>query len=253
MKSAILITARLKSTRLPRKVVKEIKGRSMLCHMIDRLKLAKRPDEIVLITSDLEEDMPLVDIAKAEGISYFRGHPDDVLRRMTDAAAEFGVDTIISCTADNPFTDALHIDKLIDFHLTHSHDYTKTEGLPWGTFTYCLSHPAMVRACEIKDMDDTEVWGGYFTETGIFKWGTMKVEDPRYRWPDLRLSVDFQEDFEIVSRIFDGLYEPGKVFSLEAIIAFCREHPELPEINANVEQKPGLPIKVKANMGNVNG
>ena len=56
MSSAILITARLKSTRLPKKVIKPILGRPMICHMIDRLRLAQVPEQIILCTSDLPED-----------------------------------------------------------------------------------------------------------------------------------------------------------------------------------------------------
>jgi len=64
MKVGYLITGRLKSTRLPGKLLLEIKGKPILSHMIDRLKLAKNVDEIVICTSDNEQDMPLGRIAR---------------------------------------------------------------------------------------------------------------------------------------------------------------------------------------------
>ena len=245
MNTAILITARLKSTRLPMKVIKPILGRPMICHMLDRLKLAQRPHKIIICTSTVAQDDPLEEIAAHESVCCFRGHPDDVLLRLTHAADQFGVDAVISCTADNPFVDPVYIDRLTDFHLEHGYDYGKSEGLPHGTYAYALSYQAMVRACEIKAETDTEVWGGYFTETGRFSWGVMQVDDPSVRWPELRLTVDTPEDFELVIRIFDELYKPGEVFPLRAIVDLCRRRPDLVAINKHIQQKPARPIRVK--------
>ncbi len=245
MKTAILITARLKSTRLPKKVLKTIHGRPMLGHMLDRLKLAEKPEEIIVITSPNVQDDPLVEFAEQEDVQCFRGDPDDVLLRMACAADEFGVDTVISCTADNPFVDPVYIDLLVDYHLQQQHDFTRIEGLPWGVFSYALSRTAIKKACEIKAEKDTEVWGGYFTQTGLFKWGTLKVDDPAVCWPDLRLTVDTPEDFELVEKIFADLYVPGEVFSLAEIVALCRRREDLVLINSSVQQKAGMPIQVK--------
>lgn len=253
MKTAILITARLKSTRLPKKVIKPIHGRPMIVHMLDRLKLSRRPTEIIICTSALAQDDPLIDIAREEGVQYYRGHPEDVLLRLTNAAEEFGVDTVISCTADNPFVDPEYIDRLIDFHLEHGYDCSKIDGLPFGAFAYALSYRAMVRVCEIKAETDTEVWGDYFTEAGQFSWGVMQVNDPSVRWPELRLTVDTPQDFELVTRIFDELYKPGQVFSLAEIVALCRRRPDLVAINAGVKQKPGRKIRVHATGGKGDG
>lgn len=251
MKIAILITARLKSTRLPMKVIKPIHGRPMIVHMLDRLKLAKRPSKIIICTSTLMQDAPLVKIAQQEGVQYYRGDPDDVLLRLTNAAAEFGVDTVISCTADNPFVDPEYIDRLIYFHLEHDYDYSKSNGLPFGAFAYALSYRAMVRACVIKAETDTEVWGGYFTETSQFSWGMMQVDDPSVCWPELRVTVDTPEDFELITRIFDELYQPGEVFPLQSIVALCRQRPDLVAINSHINQKPGRAIKAKRREGHV--
>jgi spore coat polysaccharide biosynthesis protein SpsF len=250
MSTAILITARLKSDRLPKKVTLPIHGRPMICHMIDRLKTSRRAEKIILCTSPLAQDDALADIALQEGIFCFRGHPDDVLLRLTHAAQEFQVDTVLNVTADNPFVDALHLDKLADFHIQNKHDYTRCEGLPLGAYGWALSYPAMVRACDIKDELDTEVWGGYFTDTGLFVWGTMPA-DPDVWWPELRVTVDTPEDFELVTRIFDELYIRGEVFSLKAIVDLCRQRPDLVAINASIRQKAPIPIRVKSRVQNI--
>lgn len=248
MKTGILITARLKSTRLPRKVVKEISGKPMLVHLIDRLKLAKLADVIVLCTSTFADDDPLIALAEKENIGSFRGHPDDVLLRLTQAAGYFNLDTVINCTADNPFVDPEYIDYLLTFHWENEYDFSKVEGLPFGTFSYALSYQAMVKACDIKDKVDTEVWGGYFTETGLFSWGIFTVRDQSVFWPSLRLTVDTPEDFQLVNEIFSELYEPDVVFSLAEIVNLCRKRPDLVSINSEINQKIPEDISIKRNL-----
>lgn len=249
MSIALFITGRLKSTRLPLKAQRLIKGRPMICRMIDRLKLAQRPNQIVLCTSTVEQDDPLEGIAREESIECFRGDPDDVLLRLTNAAEKFGVDQVISCTADNPFIDPYYVDRLIDFHLGKGYDFSRTEDLPLGVNAYAVSYKAMKRACEIKAESDTEIWGPLFTETGHFNWAVMDVDESD-RWPELRLTVDTPEDFAFVSKIFDELYEPGQVFPLSAIVDLCRRRPDLVAINATVQQRPSKPFKLKVGVEN---
>ncbi|MBU0517417.1 NTP transferase domain-containing protein [bacterium] len=249
MSTGILITARLKSQRLPEKVMLPIQDRPMICHLIDRLKLTQSVDKIVLCTSPLKQDDRLVDIAQQERIDYFRGDPDDVLLRLTDAAGEHNLGTVLNCTADNPFVDPIYLQRLAEFLHENGYDYACTQGLPIGMYGWAITFPAMEEACKIKDEVDTEVWGGYFTDTGFFQWGSL-LADPDDFWPDLRLTVDTPEDFELITRIFDELYTPGKVFSMTQILDLCHKHPELAAINAAIQQKKPIPIKLKPKQTN---
>ena len=79
MKSAVLITARLKSKRLPKKIIKPIYGKPMIKHMLDRLKLAKNSNKIIICTSTVTQDDPLEKIANQENVICYRGDPEDVL------------------------------------------------------------------------------------------------------------------------------------------------------------------------------
>ena len=249
MRAAILITARLKSTRLKKKVLKPILGKPMFFYMIERLRLAKIPEKIVVCTSTVEQDDPLEDFVNESGVECFRGHPDDVLLRMRDAANKYDVDTIISCTADNPFVDPEYIDRLLEYHEDNDNDFTMVKGLPFGVFSYALNRKALNRACEIKDEVDTEVWGGYFTQTGLFKCGIYDHVDEDVRDPELRLTVDTQDDFDMVSRIFSKLYNENNIFPLKDIVNLCRSDESLRTMNAHIIQKSGKPIKLKNDAG----
>lgn len=217
----------------------------MIVHMLDRLKLAMAPEEIIICTSTVAQDDPLEEIAAQQDVKCFRGSPEDVLQRLTDAAEQYEVETVINCTADNPFVDPVYIDKLYQHHIENSNEFTKIEGLPWGVFSYAISREALKKVCELKNETDTEVWHGYFMDTGKFKWDALEVKDESVLWPGLRLTVDTPEDFEMVTKVFDELYDTKNVFPLTEIVELCRNNPDIPAINENVMQKAGIPIKVK--------
>ena len=245
MKRSILIIARLKSTRLPYKVIKKIEGKMMIEHMIDRLKLSKLSEKIIICTSKLEQDDALVDVAIKNNIDYFRGSAEDVLIRLRDAAIKFNVDTVINCTADNPFVDPICIDDLIEYHEREKNDFSKIDGLPFAVFSYALSQDALKKVCDIKQNTDTEVWHGYFMNTDIFKWSSMKIINQKIRWPELRLTVDTPADFQMISEIFKHLYKENSVFSLEKIISLCKNNKYIVDINKDTVQKKGPSLKLK--------
>jgi len=235
---SILITACLKSTRLPLKALTLIHGRPLMAHLIDRIKLARRPSRIILCASKDQQDDPFEAIARQEGIECFRGDSDDALEILTAAARVFGVETVINCRADNPFTDPEYMDHLADFHIENTNDFTRTEGLPLGTFSWALDSDALARACELKAETHLENREEYFTETGHFKWGTLRVKEPAVHWPELRLTGETPEDLERITRIFDQLGGTGKVFPLRDIVLLCRQHPEWMPVNTPVGSAP---------------
>ena len=245
MKTGILITARLKSERLPQKVLKDLHGKPMLTYLVDRLKLSRFGENIILCTSTIAQDDPLEDFAASHGIVCFRGSPEDVLERNVQAAKYHGIDLIMSCTADNPLIDEVWLDKLADEMVIGQYDYGTITGLPFGSHCYSFLSIAGEHACELKEEKDTEVWGGYFTQTGHFKCLSMEVTDPEFIAPDLRLTVDEINDFTLVEHIFDGLKEYGTKPPLPKVIEYLRANPDIAKINQDVCQKAGKEIKIK--------
>ena len=84
MRTGFLITARLKSTRLPKKLILEVLGENYITWMVRRLKLATNLDVIVICTSTNPQDDPLEEVAKKEGVECFRGSEEDVASRLYD-------------------------------------------------------------------------------------------------------------------------------------------------------------------------
>ena len=114
MKVGYLIIGRLKSTRLPKKLLIEIKGKPIISHLIHRLKLSKKISEIIICTSTSEQDKPLAKIAIENNVNYFLGDPDDVLLRMFEASQKYNLDYILTITADSPFVDPNYADAIVE-------------------------------------------------------------------------------------------------------------------------------------------
>ena len=70
-KCVLIIQARTGSTRFPKKVLANINGITMIEQIINRVKRAKKIDEIVLATTKKKEDDILCKIAKKKNIFFF--------------------------------------------------------------------------------------------------------------------------------------------------------------------------------------
>jgi len=243
LKIGIFITARLKSKRLPFKVIKPILGRPMIEWMIDRLKRCNIP--IVMMTSTNPQDDPLIEIAKKNKIDYFRGREEDVLVRMRDCAKKFGIELVISVTADDPFKEPIFIEKMIERYFDTKFDFCEIEGLPNGCEFYAVSQEALEKVCEIKNDSDTEIWGPYFKEAGIFKCEIIKVLDPKIYRPQYRVTVDEKEDFELVTKICEIMSKEKEYFNVYDICKLLDENKDLVKINAHVQQREDPKIKIK--------
>ena len=89
MSIPFLITARLKSKRLKKKILRKIKNKEILSHMIDRIKHSKNISKIVICTSNLPDDRPLCQLAKRKKVDFYQGSPEDVLLRLYGAAKKY--------------------------------------------------------------------------------------------------------------------------------------------------------------------
>jgi spore coat polysaccharide biosynthesis protein SpsF len=237
VKTAVTITVRMKSERLPKKAVKLLQGKPIIEHLIERVKKAKHPDKIILCTSIDPQDAALVKIAKKQNIHWFRGDPIDVLNRLLCAAKKYGIDFIVSTTGDNPLTDYHYIDKLIEKFKETDADYITCLDLPLGAFSYGVKVKALEKIVALKKEKNTEIWGGFFTENPeLFKIEKVEVER-NLRHPEIRLTIDTPEDFQLMKKIFKKLYKQSKIIELKEIIGLIESHLDLLEINKHVTQR----------------
>jgi spore coat polysaccharide biosynthesis protein SpsF len=235
MRLGFLVTARLKSSRLPLKLLHDLNGRSVIERVLDRAKQVRVCDEIVLCTSDNPQDLPLIRSAQNEGVSYYAGDPDDVLKRLLAACRLFELDGFVGITADNPLFSVYHANRVGDIlRREPKTDFTFTKGLPLGVNIYALGRKALETVCAVKEVVDTEIWGYLVNRPDIFNVQAMEAE-PEYR-REYRLTLDEPSDYALMQGLFSE-FAPDSVPDLMQAYRVLDANPALAGLNNAVIQR----------------
>jgi spore coat polysaccharide biosynthesis protein SpsF len=243
MLPGIFLSVREKATRFPGKVLKPLAGQTVTAFLIDRLKSSKQADTIVLTTSTDPRDDILCKIAQDKGVGSFCGSPEDKLLRYRDAARAFDLDYVVVVDGDDPFVSIEHIDRIIDFNELHEIDLTTCGDLPLGATGFGLRRTALESICDGRAEFDTEVWGGLFLENPDYVCATLEEPNTEFRRPDIRMTLDYVEDYEFFKKVVDGLVEQGKDMSFSSIMAYLRENPKILALNKDAQEKYELHLQ----------
>lgn len=238
MKVVAIVQARMGSTRLPGKVLKEVLSRPLLSYQIERMKRATLIDELVIATTPFNNE-PIIELCEKEHVSYFVGSEKDVLERYYKAAQQHEADIVVRMTSDCPLIDPLVVDSVIKMYLNNNFDYvsnTQIRTFPRGMDTEVFSFKALERAYkEAKiEYEHEHVTPYFYLNENKFKIGQYKQKDDTN---EIRLTVDTPEDFEVIRLIFEELYPKNANFSLKDILAILEKYPEWLNINKEIVQK----------------
>ena len=247
MKCAIFITVRTDSSRLSNKALLPILGRPTIEMVILRSKLVKNVDEIIVCTTDRPVDDSLVLIAKKCGVKYFRGSLNDKLERWLGATKKFKISAFITMDGDDLFCDPELMELGIDQLRKGNLDFIEApQGLICGSFTYGIKTSALEKVCNIKNSNDTEMMWVYFKETGLFKISDLKIEDLEFYDSNIRMTLDYEEDFVFFKTIFEHFKCINNDITLREIVSFLKLHPEIVELNSFRRQDWALNQKRKS-------
>jgi spore coat polysaccharide biosynthesis protein SpsF len=240
MKKVVIIQARMTSTRLPGKILKEVGGKPMLSQQLKRLRRCELVDEIVIATTVNKSDDAVEELAKSENVGCFRGDEQDVLSRYIGAALQSRADIIIRSTADCPLIDAKVTDKVIRDLIENSDkcDYVSNaekRTYPRGLDVEAFFADTLFRMNRLGKSDMarehvTSYLRGERPDLFLVRHICDDIDNS-----DLRLTVDNAEDLELIHRLYDELDLSNAEVSYREIIKYLRENPELIEINKGLE------------------
>ena len=239
-----IIQARMSSTRLPGKVLKPIGTRPMLSYLIERVTAAKMLDKIILATSKTSEDDSIAKYCTENGILHFRGDLDDVLDRYYQTAKAFGCQHIVRLTSDCPVVDPLVIDSIMEIYNAGSFDYVANtcppegfsypDGMDVEVFSMAMLEKAWMEARKPSEREHVTFY--FWKNPDIFSTFRHDLEKDLSNY---RLTVDYPEDFEVISRIISHLYPQNPLFSMQDIIKYLEANPEVKSLNANIQPFQG--------------
>lgn len=203
-KIAIIIQARMQSTRLPGKVLLPLpfpNGKPLLAWVVEGLQTVAIEKDIFVATTQNSEDDAIVSFCQSNGVQYYRGSADDVLSRYQAITEQGNYEHIVRYTADNPFVDAEIIKNAITYHIDHDFDITYTTGLPLGVHAEIIKRASLLNLTQEKlsEMDKEHVTM-YLLDNKKYKKGVFKPNvNPQLQ--DLRVTVDYPSDFLVASTV----------------------------------------------------
>jgi len=244
MKIGAIVQARTSSTRLHAKVLRELpyaSGITCLEQVIRRLKKSKRLNDIIIATTNDSEDNKIIDIAKKENIDYFMGSKENVLSRYYFAAKENNLEIIVRVTSDCPCIDAQIVDVVISEHLKINADYTSNSLIrtyPHGLDVEVFNFDALEKAYKDAKEDYEREHVTPYINRNPQKFIVNIVKAPKELYaPDIRVTLDTEEDYTLLCAVFDYLYPKNKYFAAYDIVNLFKEKPWLKLINKKIIQK----------------
>jgi spore coat polysaccharide biosynthesis protein SpsF len=230
----------MSSSRLPGKTMLPLAGKPALEHLLERIQDAGLFDEVVVATSRAAVNAPIVELAARCGAGCYQGEEDDVLDRFVQVVRGRNAPHCVRFCADNPLTDMETTARLVAAHLEGDYDYTCVKGLhlPLG-LTEAISRRALeIEAAEVEPGFRRESITIFLREhPERFRIRTLPP-DPFLHQSDVRLTLDYPEDYELLSTVFERLGGERPIAYRRAL-EFLRDHPEVASINAGKAQKQG--------------
>jgi spore coat polysaccharide biosynthesis protein SpsF len=234
------IEARMTSSRLPGKVLREAAGRPLLAHMVDRLRRARRLDAVVVATTEDPSSDPIEELADALGVGCFRGSEEDVLARVLGAARAHEAELIVETTGDCPLIDPAVVDLVIERFLDGGVDYcsnTLERTYPRGLDVQVFPAAVLAEVDRLTDDPADREHVSLYIYEHPERYRLRNVRSHRPEAAHLRLTVDTPEDLALVRAVFDELHPRDPEFGLDAMLDLLDRRPELRELNQHVEQK----------------
>lgn len=233
-KTAIIVQARLASTRLPGKVLLPLAGESVLHHVIKRCAAVEGADLVVCAIPDDDACAQIADEAARAGAEVTRGSEHDVLARYLDAARALDADVIMRVTSDCPVIDPQACADVLRTRAETNADYAcnnMPRRWPHGLDCEAFTRPALERADGAAtapgDREHVTPWLRRDASVSRIHAPGPDAKLARHRW-----TLDFPEDYAFFETLFAELPPPPHIASFEEILAIVDTHPKISALNS---------------------
>ena len=236
-----IIQARMRSSRLPGKILAPVMGKPILYYVYERVRLCNKIENIIVATSELPEDDKVLEFCNKEGILCYRGSEADVLKRYLEAALFIQKitgripDPIFRITADCPLVDPNFLSALLDFYRKEHLDYAgQGESFPDGfnaeIFSFKVLTKTVLAAKKPSEREHVTPFIKSHPELFHIKYLELENTPTEFGFPQLEklnhllLSLDEPYDFEVISSILKHCYKRNRRFSMTDVLQFILEN-----------------------------
>jgi spore coat polysaccharide biosynthesis protein SpsF len=210
MKNGILIVARTGSKRLKDKHFLKVGETPILSFLIERIKsefkleIEKKLIEIVIVTSENQENKKFELFKELNNISVFYGSDHNIPLRQLQCAQEYNFQNIISIDGDDIFISKNAMRNIYQ-NLSDQKNAIITKGLPLGMNVMGYSTDYLKNSLDnVKDKTIIETgWGRIFEN---FNEETITNFDEN-EIGMIRATLDYQEDFDFFANVIQDFHE----------------------------------------------
>jgi spore coat polysaccharide biosynthesis protein SpsF len=232
---SFIIQARVNSSRLPSKILLPFfNDKTVFDLLIEKLQDNFPTIPIIIATSTDKTNDVLQTIALEKKVMIFKGDENDVLSRFIEAADKFNIENAIRICSDNPFLDVEELQKLIDFVQANNYDYVSfcIDGIPsikthFGFWAEYVSIEALkkVNAITQSSFYHEHVTNYIYENSEFFTIRFLQPDSSITGIKDVRMTLDTQNDFKILSEIYSILSMKYDHFGINEIISFLNDNP----------------------------
>lgn len=234
---AVIVACRMKSSRLPRKALLPIAGCPSVERCLSQCLASRGVDQVVLATSTLPEDAVLKDYLCDGRAKFWAGDPDDVIARYLGACEAYGIDVVVRVTADCPLVASEILEYLLESHFETGADYTAAADAAVGTAGEVINASALRTVIDrLGRAEHSEYMTWYFRNNpDVFRLNIVDLPDEWVR--DYRLTLDHQEDLDLLEGVFERLPPSESAYALQDVLAILDKEPDLPALNSHIGLK----------------
>lgn len=238
--TVVIVQARMSSTRLPGKVLKQLAGQTVLAQCLRRCQAIAGIDAVICAIPEGPQDDPVAEEALKSGVLVARGSGPDVLARYYHAAKQAGAQWVVRVTSDCPLIDPAIAGQVLAMLKHHDLDYACNNlppswphGLDVEAFTFAALEQAFLTTHDSFDREHVTPWlrnNSEIRKGNVTRSGKSLAEVCRW-------TLDYPEDYEFLRALFDLLPSAPVIPDLRQVLMVVAEHPYLTEFN---EQHQGI-------------
>ena len=238
-KIAIIVQARMSSSRLPGKVMMPLLGKSLLARMVERLQMIRHKAMIIIATTVNSEDDIIEQEATLLNIPCYRGSVNNLLERHYMAAIKYNADVVLKIPSDCPLIDPRIIDEALAFFFEKQDEYDYMSNLhpaswPDGNDVEIMTIPCLEKTWRLAERPlELEHTTPFIWENPLqFRIGNVSWSRGLDYSMSHRFTIDYKEDYDFITRVYEELYTNNPGFSCDDILKLLIEKPEIRELNA---------------------
>lgn len=224
---AVIVQARMNSSRMPGKVLMPLSGKPVLWHVVERARRISGAGKVVVATSVEPTDDPIAEWCCGQNVDLYRGPLENVLKRYVDCADQIAADVVVRVTADCPLLDPEVSNEVLEAFLRSQSDYcTLAQGYPDGLDTQVFGVSALRSAHQRADSAEEREHIGLYIERNpsMFSKSEAKIFSglDQHRW-----TLDYPRDYEFLQRIFGLFFDEDPFFSSRKVLERLDDDPDL--------------------------